>query len=450
MISQDLLKKYSLSGPRYTSYPAVPHWTHTPELGEWIDHVHDAFVKSNSQDGISLYIHLPFCESLCTYCGCNTRITVNHQVEKPYIESVLKEWDIYLRVFGDRPMIRELHLGGGTPTFFSPENLHYLLTEIRSKSIIPEDAIFSFEGHPANTTKEHLEVLFKNGFSRISLGIQDFDPKVQDIINRHQTPEQIEQICLSSRAIGYTSVNFDLIYGLPLQTVNSIIKSIEKTIALQPDRIAFYGYAHVPWIKPGQRKYTENDLPDPDTRLQMYYKGKEMLEEAGYFEIGMDHFALKDDELLIASRNQRLHRNFMGYTPYPTSLLIGLGVSSISDSNTAFHQNVKTVEAYNTSLSRGILPTMKGHVLSERDLLLKEIILDLMCRFSATIPNNLIATKELPLIYSEMIQDGLVSIDGNVISVEPKGRNLVRNICMMIDPYLTEQQIDKPLFSRTI
>ena len=276
----NLIKKYNIPGPRYTSYPTVPYWDATPPtIEQWKSSVKRSFIETNASDGISIYIHLPFCESLCTYCGCNTRITVNHTVEMPYITALLKEWKMYLNIFGETPRIKEIHLGGGTPTFFSPEHLNQLIGEIVSTSIICSDAEFSFEAHPNNTTFEHLQTLYKLGFKRLSLGIQDFDPKVQAIVNRIQSFENVEKVVNQARNIGYTSINFDLIYGLPLQTRKSVIDTINKVNILKPNRIAFYSYAHVPWVKPGQRKFTEADLPVDEEKRALYEIGKEKFSE---------------------------------------------------------------------------------------------------------------------------------------------------------------------------
>ncbi|MGZ5220998.1 MAG: coproporphyrinogen-III oxidase family protein, partial [Chitinophagaceae bacterium] len=256
----DLVSKYNVQAPRYTSYPTVPYWDNNLNEQTWVNHIQKSFIQHN-KDGISLYIHLPFCESLCTYCACNTRITVNHTVELPYIETLLKEWQLYLNQFNAKPLIKEIHLGGGTPTFFSFENLHLLLSSIINTCEVSKDADFSFEGHPSNTTKEHLQTLFNLGFKRVSFGVQDFDEKVQKTINRYQSFEEVKYVMEAARAIGYTSINIDLVYGLPYQTSESVKSTIEQIITLKPERIAFYSYAHVPWLKPGQRKYTEKDLP---------------------------------------------------------------------------------------------------------------------------------------------------------------------------------------------
>src|SRR5690606_20004002 len=286
-------KKYNIAAPRYTSYPTVPYWVTTDwTVDQWVSAMR---VAANVVGEISLYIHLPYCERLCTYCGCNTRITKNHSVERPYIDSVLQEWQLYLAQMSVKPKIVDLHLGGGTPTFFSPENLSYLIKEIIQYAHVDEHAAFSFEAHPANTTREHLDALFALGFRRLSLGIQDFDAEVQRIINRKQSPADVIRVTQEARRIGYTSINFDLIYGLPKQSLLRIKDTIQMTIAMHPDRIAFYSYAHVPWMKPGQRLYTEDDLPSDEAKLELYYVGKEMIVNAGYIDIGMDHFAFPTD-----------------------------------------------------------------------------------------------------------------------------------------------------------
>jgi oxygen-independent coproporphyrinogen-3 oxidase len=271
-----LIEKYNVPAPRYTSYPTVPGWDKAvPDAGRWLGVVKRTFDESNDARGISLYIHLPFCESLCTYCGCNTRITRNHGVETGYVEAVLREWQIYLRTFGRKPVLRELHLGGGTPTFFSPANLRKLLEGIFADSILHPDREFSFEGHPNNTTAGHLQTLYELGFRRVSFGIQDCDEKVQRTINRVQPFENVRRVTEQARRIGYQSVNFDLIYGLPYQTLESVAATIDQVATLRPDRIAFYSYAHVPWIKPGQRSYTDKDLPADAYKRALYELGLE-------------------------------------------------------------------------------------------------------------------------------------------------------------------------------
>lgn len=281
-----LISKYNVAAPRYTSYPTVPFWENDAfNEQEWRFRVAQNF-KSSKHNGISIYVHLPYCESLCTYCGCNTRITKNHNVETPYIESLLKEWSMYKRILGNESLlISEIHLGGGTPTFFKAENLRRLINGLLSGNRKAAEASFSFEAHPANTTYDHLKTLYDLGFKRLSLGIQDFDEKVQFIINRHQTVEDVDRVMKDAREIGYDSINFDLIYGLPLQTAESVKMTIEHSLRLNPDRISFYSYAHVPWIKPGQRRFTEHELPVGEEKLNLYKLGKEMIQAAGFKDV---------------------------------------------------------------------------------------------------------------------------------------------------------------------
>lgn len=452
MISQEqLIKKYAVAAPRYTSYPTVPYWDKQEfEPRKWLQNVKAVFDKSNAADGISLYIHLPFCESLCTYCGCNTRITKNHGVETPYIKALLKEWAMYRQTFGTRPLIKEIHLGGGTPTFFKAANLQLLLNGILKDADIHPQAEFSFEAHPTNTTVDHLQLLFDLGFRRLSLGIQDFDPRVQLIINRIQSFEQVKAVTLQARRIGYTSINFDLIYGLPLQTQSGLIDTLNKVQQLMPDRIAFYSYAHVPWIKPGQRKFTEHDLPDMLEKAALYELGRKALINMGYAEIGMDHFALPTDSLYKAAQDGHLHRNFMGYTHQYTQLLIGLGVSSISDVWQAYAQNVKTVEQYLELINNDILPVVKGHFLTNEDLMIRRHMLDIMCKGRTSW--NFHHEPFMALFDSiermqDLADDGLIELDSRRLKVTPMGRRFLRNICMTLDARLWADKPATQLFS---
>lgn len=448
MATSSLLKKYNVAAPRYTSYPTVPYWDNDGFTKEsWVD----AITKTHAnfkQEGLSLYIHLPYCESLCTYCGCNTRITKNHAVEEPYIAALIKEWGMYAAILGEKITIKELHLGGGTPTFFSAQNLDRLIKGILEYAQLAVDAALSFEAHPANTTTEHLQTLFNHGFNRLSLGIQDFDPKVQFLINRFQTPEQVATVTQAARDIGYTSINFDLIYGLPGQTIEGLKKTIEASTLMRPERIAFYSYAHVPWLKPGQRHYTEEDIPVGDEKFALYQLGREMFLASGYSDVGMDHFAVKSDSLFQAIAEDKLHRNFMGYTNQHTHLLIGLGVSAISDSWFAYAQNPKIVEAYLNQIEQGILPVEKGHLMSAIDLDIRKHILDMMCKektfYDEGIPEEVYG-RLLPLI-----ADKLISITEKEIKINTKGRSFIRNVCMAFDEKLWLKQPKTQLFSSSI
>src|SRR5690554_6002920 len=447
LTQKELIRKYNVPAPRYTSYPTVPFWdTDQWNENQWIEKV--KITHQESSDGISIYIHLPFCESLCTYCGCNKRITKNHDVELPYIQDVLKEWDLYKQYLGKDITIGDIHLGGGTPTFFTPENLKFLITTLLADLKISPRAEFSFEAHPANTTKEHLETLYSLGFRRLSLGIQDFDPLVQFIINRKQSEEDISRVMNQAQGFGYSSINFDLIYGLPKQTLTTIENTVNKVIALKPDRISFYSYAHVPWLQPGQRHYDEKDLPKDEEKLQLYNLGREMILQAGYEDIGMDHFALPGDALFKAFENETLHRNFMGYTDRFSPLMIGLGVSSISDSWNAFAQNVKKIEEYRALLAENKLPLFKGHIHNAEDLLFRKHILNIMCEGKTSWD-----TSNAPDIINELTSlsnDGLINLKANGLEITPLGKSFLRNICMPFDQRLRAKQPDTNIFSKAI
>ena len=434
-LSEALIRKYDVPVPRYTSYPTVPFWrTGDFDRCRWIQAVKQAYDESNDTKGISIYMHLPFCESLCTYCACNTRITRNHGVEETYKESILKEWNHYKQIFGGIPVIRELHLGGGTPTFFSPENLRKLLRPILNEAFVHPDHTFSFEGHPNNTTEEHLKELFELGFRRVSYGVQDLDARVQKAIHRIQPFKNIERVTSQSREIGYTSVSFDLIYGLPYQTIESVVTTMTGIISLQPDRIAFYSYAHVPWMRPGQRGYEDADLPGDVAKRSLYEAGKRLLSDAGYADIGMDHFALPDDALAKAQREGTLHRNFMGYTTTATDLLIGLGASAISDAGYAYAQNLKHVEAYAAQIENNELAVWKGHIQSPEDVLIKRCILDIACK--GAVSGELLALVSDDDAFTRlksMEGEGLIEHSPNGLVVTDAGRPFIRNICSVFD-----------------
>ncbi|MBT3647469.1 MAG: oxygen-independent coproporphyrinogen III oxidase [Flavobacteriales bacterium] len=446
-----LIDKYNVPGPRYTSYPTVPYWDNDPSEADWKEHVSSAFSAYNISDGISVYIHLPYCESLCTFCGCTTRITVNHGVEEPYIEALLKEWDLYLELFDGKPQIKELHLGGGTPTFFSPTHLKKLFKGIIGKSELHPSAELGFEANPKTTSHAHLKVMADLGFKRLSLGIQDFDPVVQKTINRVQSFSQVKQVTDWARDLGYDSINYDLVYGLPFQTQKSIENTVDLVSLLRPDRIAFYSYAHVPWVKPGQRSFTDKDLPEGTEKHSMYVKGKRLLTEAGYIEIGMDHFALPEDHLSVAFRARKMHRNFMGYTTQTSKLMIGLGVSAISDTWSSFGQNVKVVEEYIRSIDEGTIPIFRGHMLSEEDMEIRKIILELMCSFKSSISSEASRSLSTNLeTLKEMEKDSLVRINDRGVTVTKKGRAFVRNICMAFDQRLIANKPETQIFSMTV
>jgi oxygen-independent coproporphyrinogen III oxidase len=451
----ELIRKYNIPGPRYTSYPTVPYWdSNSFSIELWQQSLIKSFEESNDKSGISLYIHLPFCESLCTFCACHKRITKQHSVERPYIEAVLKEWKMYVDLLVKKPVISELHLGGGTPTFFSPANLQFLLEEIFSKVIIGSNHEFSFEGHPNNTTTGHLHILKQFGFNRVSFGVQDYDPKVQSAIHRIQPFENVQKVTLAAREAGYKSISHDLIFGLPFQTWDSMCETIEKTKSLMPDRIAFYSYAHVPWIKgTGQRGFDESDLPSAELKRALYENGKELLYKLGYVEIGMDHFALQTDSLYKSMQEKTIHRNFMGYSSSSTQLMIGLGMSAISDSWFAFAQNEKSLEEYIKTIEQGILPVVRGHVLNDEDLVVRRHILNLMCQLETSWEDEKMNLPEMGKILfrlQEMEKDGLIELENKHLKITETGRTFVRNIAMAFDLRLAQSHSESRIFSMTV
>ena len=447
-----LLQKYDVAAPRYTSYPSVPYWTADhPDPEVWLDKVDDA-MRVDRQ--ISLYIHLPFCESLCTYCGCNKHITKNHAVENPYIQTVLREWSMYVKEMPFRPVLRELHLGGGTPTFFSPHNLRALIEPILADVDLPPGADFSFEAHPWSTTTEHLKTLYSLRFRRISVGVQDFDESLMKLVNRSQTVESVVRCIEEARTTGFRSVNIDLMYGLRRQTVNHIQTAADFVAKLLPERIAFSSYAHVPWFKKSQAAYSEADLPVGADKRLLYETGRRRFEEMGYNEIGMDHFALAHDSLNKALEHGTLHRNFMGYTPYSTRLMIGLGASAIGDTWDAFAQNEKTIADYERAVNvENRLPLFRGHFLSTEDQLIRKHILRLMTRFETDWfwPEEQTDQLSHAIVRLEpLAADGLVILEPFRVRVTPEGRAFLRNICMAFDAHYWKKQPEGKLFSQSV
>jgi oxygen-independent coproporphyrinogen-3 oxidase len=452
---KSLIQKYNIPGPRYTSYPTVPFWdAETFSKEKWVASFQKSFIESNTEEGVSLYIHLPFCESLCTFCACHKHITKRHEVEEDYIDTVLKEWQLYIDIMPQKPIVKEIHLGGGTPTFFSSQNLTTLINGLLKPAIKHEEAEFSFEGHPNNTTREQLQRLYELGFTRVSFGVQDYNTKVQEAIRRIQPFEKVKNVTEWAREIGYTSISHDLVFGLPFQTKENMIDTISKTKELKPDRISFYSYAHVPWVKGvGQRGFDEKDLPKDEEKRALYEIGKQLFFELGYHEIGMDHFALATDSLYKANEDKTLHRNFMGYSSSKTQLMIGLGMSSISDSWYGFAQNVKTVKEYTKLVNLGEIPVFRGHILTDEDLIIRRHILNIMCHMYTSWKDT---KKQFPKIeesislLQEMENDHLISIHENTLTLSEAARPFVRNVCMAFDKRLQQEKPQTQLFSMTI
>lgn len=445
-----LLKKYDVPVPRYTSYPTVPYWNQSPTREQWVQSLERTLNREDSS--WSLYVHVPFCETLCTFCGCNTVITRGHDREQPYVGTLLKEFELYKKLLPKltQKPLRQMHLGGGTPTFLSAANLERMVSGLLAGVTLDKN---SFEGSievdPRRTTPDQLAVLHKLGFSRVSMGVQDFDPEVQRLVNRIQPFEQTRDLTQAARAMGYTSVNFDLIYGLPKQELNSFKQSIERTIDLRPDRIALYSFALVPWIKPAQRLFKDSDLPAGADKRALFEAAYHRLKEAGYVEIGMDHFALPTDSMALALKNGKLHRNFMGYTEDRTDILLGLGVSSISESPDCFHQNEKVLPLYEKHIQAGELPTLRGHVLSEEDQNYREQILAFMCQGQVKLKDQA-QVEDVRQFLADMLKDGLVQLNGDVLSLTDLGRPFLRNACVVLDQRLRQQKPDTRVFSQAL
>jgi oxygen-independent coproporphyrinogen-3 oxidase len=447
-----LIRKYNQPLPRYTSYPTVPFWEEQLNIDDWISRFSARFDQENHQNGIAIYVHLPFCESLCTYCGCNKKITTNHKVEEEYLSALQKEWKLYKKLMNQTPVIRELHLGGGTPTFFSTKNLGRVIDLILSRSILHPQHEFSIEAHPNHTSIGQLKMLYDKGFRRISFGVQDNNAEVQRVINRIQPFENVIKATQDARAVGFTSINFDLIYGLPLQTVPSIERTINEVIQLMPDRIAFYSYAHVPWTSKAQRLFDETNLPSPEEKLALYMKGKELLLQHGYVDVGMDHFTLPSDDLYKAWSLGQLHRSFMGYGTQRSGLLMGLGVSSISDTGDAYAQNSKTLHDYYEAVEKGEFPIQKGYLLTETDVAFKNYILDIACKGKTTFrerEQELLQEHSFPIL-RELEKDGLVSWNSSGVKLTEQGHYFIRNVCSAFDLYLGKVKKGKEVFSKAI
>lgn len=451
MISKELLKKYDTPVPRYTSYPTVPYWMDSPTTAEWIQALRDEV--ENKESTWSMYIHVPFCESLCTFCGCNTIITRNHEKEGSYVQLLLRELELYREhVPGlfDRAL-KQLHLGGGTPTFLSSESLAHLISQIlRYVKVDHSDFDGSLEVDPRRTTGEQLKTLFELGFRRVSMGVQDFNEEVQRLINRLQPFDVTKKLTHEAREIGYDSVNFDLIYGLPKQSLQLMRETVLRTIELRPDRIALYSFALVPWIKPQQRLFKDSDLPVGAEKRELYEMSYELLTEAGYREIGMDHFALPGDELSKSMDDGKLHRNFMGYTEKRTDVLLGLGVSSISETPTCFHQNEKVLTNYQRKISEeNQVPTLRGHKLNDEDQRQREMILQFMTQGKVQIHNPEFRLN-IRHFLKEMEEDGLLRFEGEELTILEKGRPFLRNACVALDLRLRKKKPDTKVFSQSL
>jgi oxygen-independent coproporphyrinogen-3 oxidase len=451
----ELLAKYDRPGPRYTSYPTAVEFSEEIGAARYEEHLARA---AQSRDPLSLYFHLPFCEKRCTFCGCHVVITSKHEIAGPYLKTLYDEIDLVADRLDGRTAVRQLHWGGGTPTFLTTDEMEGLFERIVKRFRIEDGAEVAIEVDPRVTTEEQLALLRRLGFNRLSMGVQDFTPEVQEIIGRGQSEAETVRLVEAARELGFDSLNIDLIYGLPKQTVEKFVESLEGVLRLRPERVAVYSYAHVPWMKHNQRRTEEGFLPTPEVKLRLFAETRRAFTGAGYDPIGMDHFALPDDELAVAAREGTLHRNFMGYTTRPAPDMIGLGISSIGDVGNAHFQNHKVIPQWRRRVDAGELPVMRGVVLSPEDVLRREVIHSIMCNWR--VDKRAIETKhgisfdehfapEMKELESER-REGFVELDDTEIRVVGIGRLFVRNVAMVFDEYLRRMESDGPVFSRTV
>ena len=451
----DLIKRYDKAGPRYTSYPTAL------ELHDGFTEAHyrEEIVKSNAMGGpLSLYFHIPFCDTVCFYCACNKIVTKNRQHAEPYLANLLKEIALQGSLFDSNRVVNQLHWGGGTPTFLNAQQMQQLMDATRQHFFLKEDDTgeYSIEIDPRETNSETIKHLRSLGFNRISLGVQDFDPAVQKAVNRLQTEAKTFGVLEQARAEGFRSTNIDLIYGLPLQTVESFSKTLDRVLQVSPDRFSIFNYAHMPTRFKTQRQINDADMPNAKVKLDILQMVGQTLLAAGYVYIGMDHFAKPDDELAIAQREGKLYRNFQGYSTHSDCDLIGFGITSIGRVGDVYSQNVKDLESYDQLLSQDKLPVFKGVTLDEDDKCRAEIITQLICNFQLTfsqiervyaISFNEYFRAEIEAL-KPMEEDGLLNLTEEGIEVLSAGRFLIRNICMVFDKYLAQKHQQQ--FSKVI
>jgi oxygen-independent coproporphyrinogen-3 oxidase len=454
-ITDATLEKYNRPGPRYTSYPTAPVWKE--DFGP--DDLESFYARADKEaTPLSLYMHIPFCENLCLFCACNVSIQKDKKVAIPYLEALKREIEHVSQRVSKKRTVIQFHWGGGTPTYLTPAQMEDLFGHARQRFTFAPDAEIGIEIDPRVTGRAHLESLRRLGFNRLSMGIQDFHPKVQETIHRVQPYELTRDLIVTARELGFESLNVDLIYGLPYQTAESFQDTIDKTLSLAPDRVAMFSYAHVPWLKKQQGSFAEH-LPEGMEKFRIFRAGLERFLGAGYLYIGMDHFARPGDELAVAQRNRTLHRNFQGYTTKAGADLYGMGVSAISSIGGAYAQNRREVPAYQQTIGARGIATMRGYRLSEDDLLRRAVIGRLLCH--TVIPKHEIE-RDFSIHFDEYFapelqrleearDEGLVVLDPEEIRVTPLGRIFIRNVAMAFDRYLHEQQMDqRPLFSKTL
>ncbi len=455
-ISLDLLKKYDVPGPRYTSYPPAPHFHEQFTYEDYLNEIVKTNYGENLPD-LSLYFHIPYCDTLCYFCGCNMIVTRNHDRMKEYIKYVKNEIDLLRQFINPERKVAQLHWGGGTPTSLNPDEINSLISYINQSFNFRENAECGCEIDPRGLTKEHLIALKEGGFNRISMGVQDFNEKVQKYVNRIQPEEMTKQVVEWVRELGFQSINLDLMYGLPFQTSETFEETLDKILKLSPDRIAVFNYAHVPWMKKHQALIHPEDLPSPQEKLNILKLSIEKLTANGYVFIGMDHFAKPNDELAIALKEKKLYRNFQGYSTHAGCDLYAFGITSISQLENVYAQNVKTEKEYYKALDNERIPIFRGYRLNEDDQIRRTVIMRLMCDFELTFNEVEIKHKIDFKEYfqnslrslREMSEDGLVEILDDKIKVTEMGRLLIRNIAMKFDGFIERKQ-DEMKYSRTI
>ncbi len=456
-VSLELLQRYDRPGPRYTSYPTAVQFHSGFDEAAYRAHLAEAAVTPDAP--LSLYVHLPFCEQRCSFCGCMVVITRKREVAATYLDYLKREIHLLRRALGARRRVVQLHWGGGTPTYLAPAQIADLHTAIAQHFTVQPAAEVAIEIDPRVTTREQLDLLRQLGFNRLSLGVQDFTPAVQMAINRIQGVEQTRALCEHARALGFESINIDLIYGLPRQTPTSFAAAVETVIGMRPDRVALYSYAHVPWIRGNQKAIALADLPTPGEKIALFVDATEQFLAGGYSQIGMDHFALPSDPLAHAAASGRLHRNFMGYTTRPAADMVGVGVSAIGELAGAFAQNVKKLSSYYAAIAEERFPIERGYRLDADDHIRRYVIAELMCNFRVArrqveerfaIRFDDYFAQELEELDAEPVADGLLTITPEALAVTPAGRLLVRNIAMVFDRHLRARRSEAPAFSRTI
>lgn len=450
-----LIRKYDKPGPRYTSYPTALHFSDQFNR----EHYLQAIEQSNTRsDPISLYFHIPYCDTLCYYCGCNMIISKDRNRIQRYENYLHKEIQLLQQYLNPNREVFQLHWGGGTPTYLLPEQITRLIQTIRHYFKISASTEMGCEIDPRGLERDHLVALKEGGFNRISMGVQDFNETVQKAVNRIQSEELTRQVVQWIRELRFHSLNLDLIYGLPFQTVTSFCQTLDRIIDIAPDRIALFNYAHVPWMKKHMELILEKDLPAPEEKLEILKMSIEKLTSAGYVFIGMDHFARPENELAVALKEKKLGRNFQGYTTHAGLDLYGLGITSISQLSQTYAQNVKTEKEYYQILDQNLLPTTKGYTMTPEDILRRDLIMRLMCHFEldfASFENQYGIEfekyfSEALTRLEEMIQDELLSIHHRKIVISDKGRLLIRNIAMNFDAYLEKKSDAKRVYSKTV